>query len=529
MENTIYSLIPPLLALLMVALTRRVLLSLGAGIIVGALMLNDFNIGATAMHIWEIVRGIFVVQNKAGAWEVNTWNVFILLFLLLLGIMTSLIAIAGGSRAFGEWASKKVKSRVGAQVLTIVLGLIIFIDDYFNSLAVGNVSRPLTDRHRISRAKLAYYIDSTAAPVCVISPVSSWGAYIIGLIGTILATHEVTNVGALEAFIKIIPMNIYAISALLLVFATALFNINLFSMKTHEERAVNEGLVHDPEKKQIPGEQMDLPESDKGKVGDLIWPIVALIVGTVAAMLYTGAQATQGEVTLLAMFENTDVALSLVIGALIGLAVTLGFFLVKGLPENHLGLGTWKGIQSMLPAIYILLFAWVIVAIIDEIGTGKYLAGVVDDNINIAFLPVLLFVISGIMAFATGTSWGTFGVMMPIAGEIAAATDITFLLPVLAAVLAGSVFGDHCSPISDTTILSSTGAGSNHIDHVMTQLPYALLAAVISAIGFLVLGFTQSVLIALFVSVVLMLIVSFILKNADAVNVDTSPETSPEK
>ncbi len=524
MENTIYSLIPPLLALLMVALTRRVLLSLGTGIVVGALMLNNFDIVASGMKIFEILRSLFVVQNDAGAWEVNTWNVFILLFLLLLGIMTSLIAIAGGSRAFGEWAIKRVKTRVGAQILTIVLGIIIFIDDYFNSLAVGNVSRPLTDRHRISRAKLAYYIDSTAAPVCVISPVSSWGAYIIGLIGSILATHEVADYGALEAFIRMIPMNIYALAALLLVFATALFNINLFSMKTHEERAINEGQVLDPDNKAVPGEQTGLPESDRGKVGDLIWPIIALIVGTVAAMLYTGAQATDGDVTLLSMFENTDVAKSLVYGGLFGLAVTVVLFLMKQLPGKHFGIGIWKGIQSMLPAIYILIFAWVIVAIIDEIGTGKYLAGIVDGNINLAFLPVLLFLIAGIMAFATGTSWGTFGVMLPIAGEIAAATDITYLLPVLAAVLAGSVFGDHCSPISDTTILSSTGAGSNHIDHVMTQLPYAILAAIISSIGFLILGFTQSIALSLVISIALMVGVALILRNMSAVKVDAPME-----
>ncbi|WP_261130435.1 Na+/H+ antiporter NhaC family protein [Bacillus sp. Marseille-Q3570] len=524
MENTIYSLIPPLLALLMVALTRKVLLSLGTGILVGAFMLNNFNILGSFTQIFEIIRDLFITQNDAGAWEVNTWNVFILLFLLILGIMTSLIAIAGGSRAFGEWAIKKVKTRVGAQILTIVLGIIIFIDDYFNSLAVGNVSRPLTDRHRISRAKLAYYIDSTAAPVCVISPVSSWGAYIIGLIGGILATHEVAGIGALEAFVKMIPMNIYALSALLLVFATALWNINLFSMKAHEERAVNEGQVLNPDNKAVPGQQIGLPESDKGKVGDLIWPIVALIVGTVAAMLYTGAQATEGNVTVLSMFENTDVAKSLVYGGLFGLAVTIVLFLMKKLPGKHFGTGIWKGIQSMLPAIYILIFAWVIIAIIDEIGTGKYLASIVDDNINIAFLPVLLFLISGIMAFATGTSWGTFGVMLPIAGEIAAATDISYILPVLAAVLAGSVFGDHCSPISDTTILSSTGAGSNHIDHVMTQLPYALLAAVISSVGFLIIGFTQSVMLSLLVSLVLLIIVAFILKKMNFTRIESPRE-----
>ncbi|RBW71278.1 Na+/H+ antiporter NhaC family protein [Bacillus taeanensis] len=512
MEHSALSLIPPILALIMVMVTRKVLLSLGIGIIVGALMINQYSVGDSALQIYEIVKGIIISDGS-----LNTWNIYIIFFLLLLGMITSLISMAGGSRAFGEWAMKRVKTRVGAQLITILLGIIIFIDDYFNSLAVGNVSRPLTDRHRVSRAKLAYLIDSTAAPICIISPISSWGAYIIAIIGGLLATHGVTEISALSAFMTMIPMNLYAIIAMILVVAAALYNINLGSMKTHEERAVKTGEVLDPQKGEVPGETSDLPESSNGKVRDLVLPILALIAATVAFMMITGAQNTEGTATILSIFENTDVAASLLYGGLVGLAVTIVIFLTKGMSAGSFGKGLWSGIKSMLPAIYILFFAWTLIEIISGLGTGKYLAGLVNEHINIAYLPFLLFIIAGFMAFATGTSWGTFGIMLPIAADIAAAADITMLLPVMAAVLAGSVFGDHCSPISDTTILSSTGAGSHHIDHVMTQLPYTAAAAVISAIGYLVLGFTGSVLAALLSALVLLTIFIFITKNKTAV------------
>lgn len=510
MANTIFSLLPPLIAIAMVILTRRVLLSLGVGIVTAALLLAEFSISETLDIIFDAAKGIFISEG-----ELNTWNVYIILFLFVLGIITAFISISGGSRAFGDWAMKRVKTRVGAQIVGAVLGIIIFIDDYFNALAVGQVSRPITDRQRVSRAKLAYLIDSTSAPVCVVSPVSSWGAYIIALIVPILAAHNVTEFSAFSAFIQMIPMNLYVWATLAIVFIVAIRNVQIGPMKVHEKRAVEEGLVMDPNKP-APGElKDDLPTSTKGSVGDLVWPIAALVIGTVGAMIWTGADAVEGNATILQIFENTDVSKSLILGGLAGLFVTIALFLrqafvLNGVRPNVFGKGVWEGIKSMLPAVYILLFAWAIVDLISRLEAGTYLAGIVESSsMSTALLPVILFIIAGIMAFSTGTSWGSFGILLPIAGEIAAATDISLLLPAMAAVLAGAVFGDHCSPISDTTILSSTGAGCNHIDHVMTQLPYALISAGIAAVGYLILGFTGSTIFAL--AAVAFLVIAFAL------------------
>jgi tetracycline resistance efflux pump len=498
MENTIYSLIPPLLAILMVVLTRRVLLSLATGILASALLLAEFKISKSFSIIWDAAKGILISDGA-----LNTSSVYIILFLLILGIITAFISISGGSRAFGDWAMKRVKTRAGAQLVGAVLGIIIFIDDYFNALAVGQVTRPITDRQKVSRAKLAYIIDSTSAPICVVSPISSWGAYIIALIGTILAAHGVTEYSAFSAFMQMVPMNFYVWAALGMVIIVAIGNFDIGSMKSHEDRAIKEGVLYNPAKP-VPGElKDDLPTSSKGSVGDLIWPIIALVFGVIGAMLWTGYQATEGNATILTIFENTDVTKSLVLGGLFGLIVTFAMFIrqavvVRGVNGSVFGKGLIEGIKSMLPAIYILIFAWAIVDLIGRLGTGIYLAGLVENsNFNISYLPLILFLIAGVMAFSTGTSWGSFGILLPIAGDIAAATDISMILPAMAAVLAGSVFGDHCSPISDTTILSSTGAGSNHIDHVVTQLPYALICAGISIIGYLALGVTGSSLIAL--------------------------------
>ncbi|MCV9886840.1 Na+/H+ antiporter NhaC family protein [Metabacillus halosaccharovorans] len=501
MAGTIFSIIPPIIAILMVILTRRVLLSLGVGIISAALLIEEFSITGTGMVILKAIQGVFYSDG-----EVNTWNVYIILFLLILGIVTALISISGGSRAFGEWAKKRVKTRAGAQLTAALLGILIFIDDYFNALAVGQVSRPITDRQKVSRAKLAYIIDSTSAPVCVVSPVSSWGAYIIAMIATILTTHGVSEYTPLGAFMAMVPMNYYVISALALVFAVAVFNINIGPMKIHENRAIETGQVVDPNKEVLGEVKEDLPTSDKGTIGNLVWPIISLIIGTVSSMLYTGYSAIEdkADVTIFTIFENTDVSASLLYGGLFGLAITIILFLGKGIKASYLPLALKEGIKSMLPAIYILLFAWVIVDLIGQLSTGEYLAGLVEkSNLDLSYLPVVMFVLAGFMAFATGTSWGTFGIMLPIAGEITAATDINMLLPAMAAVLAGSVLGDHCSPISDTTILSSTGAGSHHIDHVMTQLPYAIIGGGIAAVGYLVLGFTGSSVIG-FVSIILL-------------------------
>ncbi|MBS4178547.1 Na+/H+ antiporter NhaC family protein [Lederbergia citrea] len=491
MVNSIFSLLPPLLAIVMVIITRRVLLSLGTGIIASALLLAKGNPVNTGAVLWGTIKGIFVDEGS-----LNTWNVYIILFLFILGAITTLINIAGGSRAFGEWAMTKVKSRAGAQILAAIFGIIIFIDDYFNALAVGQVARPITDRHRVSRAKLAYIIDSTSAPVCVIAPISSWGAFIIGIIGTVFVTHNITHISPLTAFLQMVPMNLYVWTALALVFIIAARNIDFGTMKVHEERTLSTGIPYDPEKP-IPGQaKEDLPVSEKGNVGDLMWPIAALFLGTIGAIIWSGSKETEGKATIMEIFGNADVSEALLYGGLIGLVVTIALFIrqqakYKSLDSKFLVTGLSVGIRSMLPAVLILLFAWAISALIDELGTGSYLASIVQNSqLNPVFLPVILFFGAGLMAFSTGTSWGAFGILLPIAGQIMAATDISLLLPAMAAVLAGSVFGDHCSPISDTTILSSTGAGCNHMDHVLTQLPYAVLAAIISAIGYIVMGIT---------------------------------------
>ncbi|MCR6107849.1 Na+/H+ antiporter NhaC family protein [Salipaludibacillus agaradhaerens] len=510
MEHGILSLLPPILALVMVIVTKRVLFSLGVGIVVGALMINqteELFINQALSQVGTIVTNIFYVDGG-----INTWEFYIILFLLILGMIASLISISGGSRAFGEWALTKFKTRISVQIASAVLGLLIFIDDYFNSLTVGNVSRPLTDRHRISRAKLAYIVDSTSAPICVISPVSSWGASIITIIAGIFATHNFTEYGSLQAFLLMGPMNFYAVFTILLVFAVAYFKLDFGPMRVHENRALSTGEVVDKTKGPIPGDS-SLDKNDKeGYVGNLLWPIAALIMSTSIFMVITGIEGTEGSATLLKVFENTDVAASLLYGGLVSLVITIVIVLVRSLSVRDMGIGLWAGIKSMLPAIYILIFAWTIIEIIGELGTGQYLAGVVDEHVSLALLPALLFVLAGVMAFSTGTSWGTFGIMLPIAGDIAAATDMSLMLPVLAAVLAGAIFGDHCSPISDTTILSSTGAGSHHIDHVLTQLPYALITGAISILAFLALGVTGSVWLGLLVGGILFALTVFLLR-----------------
>ncbi|WP_067727226.1 Na+/H+ antiporter NhaC family protein [Oceanobacillus damuensis] len=506
MEGTIFSIIPALIMLALVILTRKVLLSLGAGIIVGALFIHDFNIIGSLTEIWTVFYEIFISE---GAF--NTGNLLLLGFLLLLGMMTAFLQASGGSRAFGEWMMQRVKTRTGAQVMTSVMGLIIFIDDYFNSLAVGQISRPLTDRHKISRAKLAYFIDSTSAPVTVISPISSWGAYIIGILGGLFAANGITDLQPLTAFIQMIPLNLYALSAILLVFMVAYLKLDIGPMRLHEERAIKTGAVLDPNQNNVPGDLSDtFTPHQSGKIYHLLLPIIILVAGTVLSMIVTGANASEGNVTILTIFANTDVNLSLFIGGVAAVLTSLAFHVRLSTPKANGFKIFAEGMKTMLPAIYILVLAWMIGSIIGTLETGTYLAQLVSDaSINPSMLPVLFFIIAGLMALATGTSWGTFGIMLPIAAEVAVVADIDMLLPAMAAVLAGAVFGDHCTPISDTTILSSTGAGSNHIDHVLTQLPYALMAAGAAIIGYLLVGLTSMVIIPLLVSLVLILILGF--------------------
>lgn len=500
------SLAPPLIAVILAIWTRKVLLSLGMGILAGSVLLSDFSPLGTAEYIGGVAKGIFWADGA-----VNSWNVNILVFLLLLGGIISLMTVSGATRAFADWAATRIKSRRGAKILTGCLVFLFFIDDYFHSLSVGSVCRPVTDRFQISRAKLAYLLDSTAAPVCVLMPISSWGAYIIAIIGGILTAHGLSDETPISAFIQMIPMNLYAVFTLAMVLVVIFFQLDIGAMRQHEEWAA-EGQLWDESKGAPAGSSGELSSSDKGRVLDLVLPILTLTLTTIYFMVSSGADALAGKelpFSLLGAFENTDVGASLVNGGLCGLGMAIMLSLRLGLGLKNWLLAAKHGVMAMLPAIYILIFAWGIGAVIREMETGKYLASMAQSGLPITLLPAVLFVLSGAMAFSTGTSWGTFGIMLPLAGDMAAASDITMMLPMLSAVLAGAVFGDHCSPISDTTILSSTGAGCHHIDHVVTQLPYALTIACGALFGYLALGMLHSVLAGVLVSGLWFMAVSF--------------------
>ncbi|WP_028863820.1 Na+/H+ antiporter NhaC family protein [Psychromonas aquimarina] len=506
------SVLPALIALGLAIITRRVLISLGLGIIFGALLLTDFSLLESGKYIFNTVKGVVIEDGG-----INSWNMSIVAFLVLLGMMTALLTLSGGTRAFADWALEHIKDKRGASYLAAFLGVFIFIDDYFNSLAVGSISRPVTDRFGVSRSKLAYILDSTAAPMCILMPVSSWGAYIMTIIGGILLSHGIADYSALGAYVRLIPMNFYALFTLLMVFAVIWFKLDIGLMKEHETKAearLNKSKQEEEEHVDL-HDEFGVEESEHGKVSDLIFPITSLILATLFFMLYTGNQALSSSelpFSVLGAFENTDVGKSLCYGALVGLALSLFIVFKQKLAPKLIGKALWIGARSMFGAIIILFFAWSIGSVIGDMKTGAYLSSLVQGNIGLHWLPVILFVLSGLMAFSTGTSWGTFGIMLPIAGDMAAASDISLMLPVLSAVLAGSVFGDHCSPISDTTILSSTGARCKHIDHVATQLPYALSMAAVSSVGFVVLGFSGSVLMSLAASLAAFSVVIVIMK-----------------
>lgn len=489
------SILPAITALGLAIITRKVLLSLGVGIVFGALLLTDFSLANASTYLLNAVKGVVIEDGG-----INSWNMSIVAFLILLGMTTALLTLSGGTRAFANWALNHIKDKRGASLLAAFLGIFIFIDDYFNSLAVGSISRPVTDRYNISRSKLAYILDSTAAPMCILMPVSSWGAYIMTIIGGILISHGVTEYSALGAYILLIPMNFYALFALLMVFAVILLKLDIGLMRVHERDAQEKADKSDDENAANLHDEYGIQEGLKGKVSDLIFPIVGLIVATLFFMLFTGNQALSANnlpFSILGAFENTDVGTSLCYGGLVGLALSFVTVIRQKLAFSKIVHALWVGARSMFGAIIILFFAWSIGSVIGDMKTGSYLSSLVQGSIGLHWLPVILFILSGAMAFSTGTSWGTFGIMLPIAGDMAAASDIALILPMLSAVLAGSVFGDHCSPISDTTILSSTGARCKHIDHVATQLPYALAVASVSVVGFIVIGFTSSLSLAL--------------------------------
>lgn len=499
-STSIWSIVPPVLALCLAIVTRKVILSLSIGIIIGALMLADFNIKDTLTYLFNNVSSL-VYSSEDG---LNFDTINIILFLLLLGILTALLTVSGSNRAFAEWAQKRIKDRRSAKLMAASLVFVTFIDDYFHSLAVGAIARPVTDKFKVSRAKLAYILDSTAAPMCVLMPVSSWGAYIITLISGLLATYAMTEYSPIGAFMAMSAMNFYAIFSIIMVFFVAYFSFDLGSMARHERLA------------QEHQEKEEIDACADGRVRNLILPIVTLILATVAMMLYTGGQALAADgkaFSILGAFENTTVGISLVFGGVLAvLMVTLCILLDRQVSIKEYVQSWIVGVKSMSGAILILFFAWTINNVVGDIKTGTYLSGLVSDNLPVAILPALLFILGAVMAFSTGTSWGTFGIMLPIAAAIAAHSAPELMLPCLSAVMAGAVCGDHCSPVSDTTILSSTGAKCNHIDHVTTQLPYALTVAVATIIGYLVVGFTQSGLFGFIATAISLVLLVFMFK-----------------
>lgn len=511
----ILTLLPPLLAIVLVVVTKKVLPSLGTGILAAALLVADFNILQTLRIIWDAIVALFWDVDGA---EVNWYTILIIAFLLQLGIITALIMMSGGASAFSAWAARRIKSRRGAQGLAGILGMIIFIDDYFNALAVGQVARPISDRYRVSRAKLAYLIDSSSAPVVVVTPFSSWGATIMGIMAPLLAASGLA-LSQMEAFVWAATMNYYALAALLLLWLTILLRLDFGPMRTEEQRAAaGEGLLEDASK--APGMLSDdMPTHQPGAMQALLVPFVVLVVGVIAGMYITGGLAA-GSWGLLDVMAEADVALALFSGGMLALIVALIYCLVytRNNPKFTDGArtrGVLGGANSMTPAIWILLFAWILADLIDQLGTGPYLAGVVDSmNIAAIWLVPVMFVVAALMAFATGTSWGSFGILLPLAGEMmnAFSNGDELLIAAFGAVLAGAVWGDHCSPISDTTILSSTGAGSPVPTHVATQLPYAIAGAITALAGYVVFALTTSGLLGLVVTLGLTVVIALVLR-----------------
>ncbi len=503
------SILPPLVAIVLAIITHRVLLSLGVAVILGALLLTNFHPIHTLTYLAEIFISLFYADGSF-----NDWNIALIIFLLLLGILTAVITRLGGTKAFGEWALTHIHTQRRARMFAVFIGLMLFIDDYFNSLATGQIARPITDANKVPRAKLAYLIDSTAAPICLLSPFSSWGAYVMGLITVIFLQHELDFTSALSVYVSLIPFNFYPFIALTFVFTVAYTGWSFGPMREHQLKA-SLGQLFSHSKGPVPGELSKIEIGKNGHIRDLILPLVTLIAVTLLSIFVLGYYSTlelNMPITVLAIMQNTNVAFALVMGAASGLSVALILSIFDDFKFNDYLQTVKRGSKAMLTAIYILTFAWLIIEVTGSIGTGKFLAHWINDALPIALLPALCFLLAGIMAFSTGSSWGTFGIMLPIAANIAIAIEPSMMTVMMAAVLSGALFGDHCSPISDTTILAATGAGCHLMDHVLTQMPYCLLKAVIALIGFLVYGFTLSLWMSFGVMLLLFLIVFFTLR-----------------
>ena len=495
---TFWALVPPVVAIGLALITKEVYSSLFIGVLMGGILYSGFSFEGTITHIFE--DGMINVLS-------DSYNVGILIFLVILGTMVCLMNRAGGSAAFGQFAADHIKGRVGAELATILLGCLIFIDDYFNCLTVGSVMRPVTDKFKVSRAKLAYLIDATAAPICIIAPISSWAAAVTGF---------VEGEDGFSIFVRAIPYNFYAILTIVMMIGMVLLRTEFGSMKFHEKNALKGDLYTTPGR---PYDTEKQPEvSVRGTVLDLLIPIISLIICCMVGMLYTGGFFS-GEDFVTASSQS-DASLGLTMGSFFGLLITIGLYQVRRvLKFSECMACIPEGFKSMVPAIMILSFAWTLKAMTDSLGADVYVATVVASSARslLNFLPAIIFVVGCFLAFATGTSWGTFGILIPIVVAVFENSNPDLMIISISACMAGAVCGDHCSPISDTTIMASAGAQCEHVNHVTTQLPYAVTAAVVSFVSYIIAGFVQSAWIALPIAIALMVATMFVIRAVNGV------------
>ena len=502
--NTPMSLLPPVIAIALALITKEVYSSLFVGILVGGLLYSNFNFEGTVLHAFQ--DGIVASLSDG-------YNVGILIFLVILGAIVSMMNKAGGSAAFGRWAQKNIKTRAGAQLASIVLGCLIFIDDYFNCLTVGSVMRPITDKHNVSRAKLAYLIDATAAPICIIAPISSWAAAV--------AAFAEDGQG-LNLFIRAIPYNFYALLTIVMMVGLVVLKVDFGPMAKHEKNAVENNDLFSGSN---PYAMMDSEIDDsKGSVLDLVLPIVVLVVSCVIGMIYSGSFFTAGDEgyhNFIVAFSNSDASVGLMLGSAFGLVFAIIYYLIRRSMAFRDLMGCIpEGFKAMVPAILILTFAWSLKGMTDSLGAKYFVRDFVRSASGIqVLLPVIVFAVGCLLAFATGTSWGTFGILIPIVQSVFT-MDNPLAIICISACMAGAVCGDHCSPISDTTIMASAGAQCDHVNHVSTQLPYAISCAVISGIAYVIAGVLAFAglpgLIALPIGVALVLGFLFVMKRQNA-------------
>ncbi|WP_455619665.1 Na+/H+ antiporter NhaC family protein [Eisenbergiella sp.] len=490
---TFASLIPPVVAIVLALITKEVYSSLFIGILVGGLFYSGFRFEGTVTHIFQ--DGFVAVLSDG-------YNVGILIFLVILGAMVSLMNRAGGSAAFGRWAKEKIKSRAGAQLATICLGVLIFIDDYFNCLTVGSVMRPVTDRHNVSRSKLAYLIDATAAPVCIIAPISSWAAAVTGF---------VEGEDGFSIFIQAIPYNFYAFLTIAMMICLVVMKFDFGPMAAHEMNAQNGDLFSSGKKDE---KEVEVETANpRGRVVDLVVPIVVLIICCIVGMIYTGGFFSGAD--FITAFSNSDASVGLALGSFFAMVLTILFYCVRrvlGFTDCMACLP--NGFKAMVPAILILTFAWTLKAMTDSLGAAVFVAAAMEKAAGglMNLLPAIIFLVGCFLAFATGTSWGTFGILIPIVVAVFEKSDPKLMIISIAACMAGAVCGDHCSPISDTTIMASAGAQCDHVNHVTTQLPYVITVAAVSFVTYLLAGFVQSAWITLPIGLALLIIVLLVIR-----------------